>query len=243
MDVVDRVEGLPFDPDLQKVTESVDHREAVDLIALAATLALADDPDLRVVRDLNWYPVEDHSVFLAPDVMVVSRSALGERAKSYRQSDMGGGPPRVALEVPSDANTVPQFSAKLRRITGCGVVAYVVEVTPEAQAVLRYEAPSIAPIDWAGQAIPELGGIVLDFVDDDLVATLPDGLTASSFDEIVRRRADRAADDADRRADEADRRAAAAEARAAALEARLRALGHDPEEPSVDTGPEQASGG
>ncbi len=205
MELAEWVDDPELDPDLQKVTESVDHREAVDLIALSATLLMPDD--LRVVRDLNWYPTDDRSVFLAPDIMVVPRMSLGEHAKSYRQMEMGGGPPLVALEVPSHTNTVPKFSAKIRRINSYGVVAYVVEVDPEAQAILRYEAPSIAPTDWAGRPIPELGGIMLDFADDALRCTNPDGLVATSFDEIVTANVHRAEE----------------------LETKLRALGHDPD--------------
>ena len=36
MDVAEWVDGVSFDPDSQKVTESVPHRGAVELIALAA---------------------------------------------------------------------------------------------------------------------------------------------------------------------------------------------------------------
>lgn len=211
MELADRLDDPSFDPDGQKVTESVPHRTTVELIALAATRALAGHDELQVVCDLNWYPVEDRSVYLAPDVMVVQRSAVGPRAKSYRQTDGDAGPPLVALEVPSDTNTVSAFAAKLRRINSYGVVAYVVDVDPEAQAVLRYEAPSIAPSDWAGRAIPELGGIVLDFVDDALTATLPDGISATDPNGMVTA----LIADANRRAEE--------------LADRLRALGHDPD--------------
>lgn len=61
---------------------------------LLASLALPEE--LRVVRDLNWYPTPDMSVYLAPAIMVVPRVALGEHAKSYRQVEMGGAAPLEA---------------------------------------------------------------------------------------------------------------------------------------------------
>jgi len=249
-----QLEDPYFDPDCQKVTESVDHREAVDLIALSASLAL--DPAQRCVRDLNWYPTPDMGVYLSPDIMVVSRATLGVHAKSYRQVELGGDPPTVALEVPSESNKVSEFAAKIRRINAYGVVAYVVDVTVGAEAVLRYEAPSIAPSDWVGRPVTELGGIVLDFVDGSLRVTGPDGTSASNFTEIAAIHAARATEE-ERRADEETRRAdqeaqrAAGEAgradqearraaeeagradqeaqRANELAAKLLALGYDPD--------------
>jgi len=219
MDLAERVDDPLFDPDLQKVTESLDHREAVDVIALSAILAL--DAELRCVRDLNWYPTADMSVHLAPDIMVVPRAVLAERAKSYRQIELGGPPPSVVLEVPSHSNTVSEFAAKLRRVNAYGVVAYVVDVAEGAQAVLRYEASSVAPIDWADRRIPELGGITIDFVDGALEVTGPNGISASTFDDIARLYAAIAATEAARAEAEAHR--------ADELAAKLRALGHDPE--------------
>jgi len=85
--------------------------------------------------------------------------------------------------------------------------------------VLRYEPSSTAPSDWQGRPIPELGGIVLDFVDGALRLTRPNGLKAGSFTELAASEI--------RRADEAEARAVQAERRATELAERLRSLGHD----------------
>jgi Uma2 family endonuclease len=201
------------DPDDVKMPERPVHRQAVDLVALAATQLLGSES--RVFRDMNWYPADGGGA-VAPDVMVLPADAVEAWPRSYRQDRTGGPPARVAVEVPSDTDTFVSLRAKARRYQRLGTVTYVVTVDDGELDVLRLgiEDREFAP--WAGQPIPELGGLRLDFDDGDLVATLPDGTTGRSDSDLVEQV---------REAEETARR------KIEALTAQLEALGVEPADP------------
>ncbi len=196
-----------------KMPERAAHRQAVDLIALAATQLLG--PGARIFRDLNWYP-DDERGPVAPDVMVVPAEAVEPRPRSYRQDRRGGPPPDVVVEIPSETDSFVSLRTKARRYQRLGTTLYVVTVDDGDVDVLRLGVDDREFVPWMGREIPELGGLRLDAVDDTLTATLPDGTTATTDDELVA---------AARRAEDAAR------LRVGALEAQLRALGVESGEP------------
>lgn len=194
------------DPDDVKMPERPVHRQAVDLIALAATQLLG--PQSRVFRDMNWYPADGGGA-VAPDVMVLPADALEAWPRSYRQDRTGGPPASVAVEIPSDTDTFVSLRAKAHRYQRLGTVTYVVTVDDGELDVLRLGIEDREFGPWTGQPIPELGGLRLHFEDGVLVATLPDGTTGRSDSDLV---------------DQARRRVEA-------LTAQLEALGVEPADP------------
>ncbi|MCP5025215.1 MAG: Uma2 family endonuclease [Actinomycetia bacterium] len=211
-------------PDDLKMPERAAHRQAVDMIALAAIRLLGSD--VRVFRDLNWYPNDDGNA-VAPDVMVLPADAVDESPRSYRQG-ADGASPTVVVEVPSESDSYAAFRAKALRYQGLGAVAYVVIVDSPSQTVLRLGLGDREPVTWIDRPLPELGGVRLVFDAGRLVLITPEGLRAVSDDDLVADAA-RRADDAARRADDAERRADKAEERAQALARQLELLGVDPE--------------
>ncbi|MFV0258259.1 MAG: Uma2 family endonuclease [Acidimicrobiales bacterium] len=214
------LEGRVIDPDELKMPERAVHRRAVDLIALAATRLLG--PDVRVFRDLNWYP-PDGGAPTAPDVMVLPAGAVETSPRSYRQG-ADGPPPLVLVEVPSSTDSYGPFRAKAKRAQELGSVVYIVVVDGPAPVVLRLGVGDDEPVDWVGRAIPELGGLKVGFVDGALVVETPSGERAGSDVELLALAADLV--------DVFAARAEAETQRADALAERLRALGVDPDRPA-----------
>jgi hypothetical protein len=234
VDVVDHDEWQP-DPDTLKVPESPLHRQTVELIATVARRHLGDG--VTLFCDLNWYPLDEgHAV--APDVMLLPSGVLPEGAKSYKQPKDGPSP-SIVIEVPSDTDSYTTFLKKVRRYAKLGAIVYVVDAL--APDVVRWEPSSIVAHGWLGRPIPELGDIVLDAVDDALVARAPDGVearTAADFLALVdahaalarleAQQAQAVAEQALAEAQQAQAEAQQAQARVAALEGQLRALGAEP---------------
>lgn len=202
------------DPDELKVPENAQHRQVVDVVALAATGLLGSH--LRIFSDMNWYPPDDGNA-VAPDIMVVPTAAIEATPKSYRQDQTGGPPPTVVVEIPSPTDSFVSFRAKAFRYRSLGTVTYVIVVGGSNDVVLRLGPDDPEPQPWTDRPIDELGGLRLGFADGELVVTTPHGLSATSDQELLEA--------------EAQSRAATAEARAATLAERLRQLGVDPDEP------------
>ena len=226
--VIPPEDGL-FDPDDLKMPESPDHRRTIDAIGLAATTALGDD--YQIFRDMNWYP-DDGGNAMAPDVMVLPAGAfvappdLGDkRLKSYQQHKTGGPVPTVVVEVPSDTDTFVDLRAKVDRYCELGVVVYVV-VIDQPMFVDRVTPEHRLPVNWSGKAMPELGGISVDFVNGEPMVTTPDGMRGNSDRELLEqvtsqaRSAEQRANSAEQRATEAEQRANSAEQRATEAEQR-----------------------
>lgn len=218
MDVVELAPGAPFvDPDVVKVPESPEHRRIVDLIAQQATLALGHG--VVCYCDMNWYPT-DGGPAVAPDVQVLPAGLLPEGARSYRQGDLGGPPPLVVVEVPSESDGYSPFREKLRRYQRLGVTVYVIDHELTEPAALRLAPEDAEPGPWLDRPCPELGGIRFAVNDGCLGVRRPDGTMVTSAEDFTRRR--------DQDAATAEHRAAEAERRMARLEERLRQLGGDP---------------
>jgi hypothetical protein len=205
-----------LNPDDLKMPERALHRQTVDLLALGATERLG--PAVWVFRDLNWYP-DDGAGPVAPDIMVLPRSALDELPTSYRQEDVVGPPPLVVVEVASDSDTFASLRAKAHRYRRLGTTAYVV-VLDDDQCVLRLGPSDVELVSWTAEPIPELGDLCLEFADGEPLLTLPDGTTGRSDADLMAAMR--------RRAEVAEGRAEVAEGRAEALAAQLRVLGVEP---------------
>jgi hypothetical protein len=220
-----------FDPDELKMPESPAHRRTIDVIALAASRLLG--PEHRVFRDMNWYPT-DGGTAIAPDLFVLPADALplppgavASWPKSYRQDQSSGPSPSVVVEVPSDSDGFASLRSKVGRCRRLGATVYLVVVTASPPEVLRLEADGEAEERWTDRPIPELGGLRIGFDEDALTVTTPDGLRATSDEDLTHQ--------LDSRAAEAEGRAAEAESRAERLAARLRELGIESDE--TETGP------
>lgn len=212
------------DPDQLKMPEADGHRRAVDLIGLAAIRLLG--PQFRVFRDMNWYPAGGGNP-VAPDLMVLPADAIDPRPTSYRQDQTGGPSPLVVVEVPSESDSFVSFREKAFRYQSLGTTVYLV-VVEGARTVLRLGVGDAEPLLWTNHPIPELGDLRLTFDHGELMATLPDGLQATSDGALVAQ-LDALADDARKQADDARQQAGEAEERAEALRRQLVALGVAPE--------------
>ncbi len=214
MQVFDLEFDPPVDPDEVTVPESPEHRRVVELIAVVAGLYL---PNTVVChRNMNWYPLDQGNA-VAPDVMTLPAGTVVRPQRSYRQHATSP-LPGVVVEVPSASDSFGGFREKLYRYQELGVPAYVVTADGPF-AVLRLGPEERYEAAWAGKAIAELGGIIIDSDADGVFITTPDG-------RIVRRAEDLTLD-ALRRAEQSAADAAQAHLRVAELEMRLRALGDE----------------
>ena len=83
-----------------------------------------DLPDVFVVGDLFWYPVEGKpQIVQAPDALVVFGRPKGDRG-SYRQWEEGGIAPQVVFEVLSPNNRFGEMYRKLKFYEEYGVEEY-----------------------------------------------------------------------------------------------------------------------
>lgn len=86
--------------------------------------AYRDEPNVLVVGDLLWYPVEGRPrISTAPDVYVVFGVPKGPR-RSYIQHKEGGVAPQVTFEIMSHNNTPADMQEKLEFYDRHGVEEY-----------------------------------------------------------------------------------------------------------------------
>jgi len=194
----------------------------------------ADDPNVLVVGDLLWYPVEGQpKIRRAPDVTVVFGRPKGRRG-SYRQWEEDNIAPQVTFEIRSPRNTDDELDEKRAFYDRYGVEEYYL-YDPDSNALSGWQRQGsrlVALPDMHEWVSPRLG-IRFAWSDDDLVLYRPDGTRFLSYEELSGSyEAERRRAEAERRRAEAERRRAAqAEREAQALRDRLRALGIDPHEP------------
>lgn len=170
-------------PDEEQVPEARAHRSMAVLLKVAVARTLG--ADWAVDGNLNWYP-DDGGTPVAPDVIVLPAGLLAPDATSYQQRDHDGPAPRVVVEIPSRSDDFPTFVGKLHRLQRLGTVVYVVNVAPAEPEVFRLGPGDDALRAWLGQACPELGGIVFQVRDRQLVVWMPDGLVAADVEELNR---------------------------------------------------------
>lgn len=198
-----------------------------------------DDPNVLVVGDLLWYPVEGNpKIRAAPDAMVVFGRPKGDRG-SYRQWEEGGIAPQVVFEVRSPGNRFSEMQRKFEFYQRHGVEEYYLYDPDHAvlEGWQRSDDQLVQIPDVQGWVSPRLN-VRFDLSSGDLVMYHPDGRPFATYLEVVaqRERAEKSAREAQQAIRHAEDAAAAAQKaqreadqRAEKLAAKLRALGHDPD--------------
>ena len=192
-----------------------------------------DRPDVLVVGDLLWYPVEGNATIRrAPDAMVVFGRPKGPRG-SYIQYREEGVTPQVVFEVLSPSNRRGEMNRKREFYERYGVEEYYVLDPDYGRHVgyLRDDSGRLLPIaELYGWLSPRLG--VRFELGEELRIVKPDGRLFEFYLEIDADR-DRAVEQlaevnqqvaAERRAKETEHE------RAERYRAMLRAAGIDPED-------------
>lgn len=178
----------------------------------------ADDPNVLVVGDLFWYPVEgEPKIVQAPDIMVAIGRPRGDR-RSYKQWKEGGIAPQVVWEVMSHKNTRPQMARKFDFYERHGIEEYYV-YDPERGTVEGYlrEGDSLKEIpNMQGWISPRLK-IRFELDGDNLILYLPDGRRFETFVELAQR-----AKQTQLRADQAEREKEALARELAELKAKMK---------------------
>ena len=195
-----------------------------------------DRPDVLVVGDLLWYPVEgDNKIRTAPDAMVVFGRPKGPRG-SYIQYREEGVTPQVVFEVLSPGNRRGEMNRKREFYERYGVEEYYV-LDPDwgrHLGYLRDDSGRLMPVaELYGWVSPRLG--VRFELGEELRILKPDGRLFEFYLEVDADR-DRAVeqlaeanlrvDQAERRVDQAEREVAA-ERRAREEERRARETEHE----------------
>ena len=183
-----------------------------------------DDPNVLVVGNLLWYPVEgDNTIRAAPDVMAIFGRPKGDRG-SYIQHREGGIAPQVVFEVLSPGNRAGEMRKKLATYQKYGVEEYYI-LDPDFARHKGYlrDGDTLKPIaDLFGWISPRLK--VRFALTEELRILRADGRPLEFYTEVLRR-----SQASDLRAEQEKRRADEAMLRAERLHAQLRALGMEPE--------------
>ncbi len=183
-------------------------------------VVFGDRPDVYVVGNLFWYPVEgDNKTCMAPDVLVAFGRPKAGRRGSYLQWIEGGIAPQVVFEIiRSPSNRLAEMIRKHQFYQRFGVEEYYL-YDPDNLELLGWlrDGEELREIpEMAGWVSPRLG---IQFqIGDDLRILGPDGRPFATYLELSRQR-----DESTRRAEESARRAER-------LAAKLRELGIDPDE-------------
>ena len=176
------------------------------------------DPNVLVVGDQLWYPVEgNNKIRAAPDTMVIFGRPKGDRG-SYIQYREEGIAPQVAFEILSPGNRPAEMRRKLAFYEQYGIQEYYVLDPDHARhkGYLRSPLGKFEPIANLFGWVSPLLGIRFEMTRD-LVLIGTDGLPFEFYEvEAVRRRDERQARQAVEQ--ENDR-----------LRSKLRALGFDPD--------------
>ncbi|MBF2085772.1 Uma2 family endonuclease [Thermoleptolyngbya sp. C42_A2020_037] len=215
-------DGEPMANNTEQFTWIVTIKENLELL-------FADDPDVFVVGDLLWYPVEgDNTLRQAPDAMVVFGRPKGRRG-SYLQWREANIPPQVVFEILSLGNTLKEMAKKFRFYEQYGVEEYYLYDPDkiDLSGWLRSPAGRLDVIEeMDGWVSPRLQ-IRFEPSESSLQIFRPDGQPFLTFVELetLRLQAQQQAEQAEQRAEQAQQRAEQAERRAERLAERLRALG------------------
>ncbi|TAD74173.1 MAG: Uma2 family endonuclease [Oscillatoriales cyanobacterium] len=214
------------DSDGQPMAENTQQFRWITVIQGNLDWIFAQDPQVLVVGDLLWYPVEgDNKTRQAPDVMVVFGVPKGDRG-SYMQWREGNIAPQVVFEILSPGNRLTEMLKKQMFYDRYGVEEYYI-YDPDRHdltALIRGATPTArleAVEDLNGWVSPRLG-IRFELTDTNLHLFQPNGQPFLTYVElgqqftIERTRAEQERARADRLAD------------------RLRELGIDPDALSTD---------
>lgn len=226
--------------DGQPIAENTKQFRWIVTIKEGLDVYFRNNPEVFVVGDLLWYPVEGNpAIRAAPDALVVFGRPKGDRG-SYLQWEEGGIAPQVVFEVLSPGNRFGQMLRKFQFYDMYGVEEYYIydpdENCLEGMRRIGGSLQEIEPIQ--GWTSPRLG-IRFDWSSEGLRLIRPDGRAFETFDELdLRAEVERQRAEAERQRAEAERQRAEAERaradlegqRAERLAARLRAMGIEPED-------------
>ena len=187
------------------------------IVAVQGGLAtqFSHNPDVLVVGDLLWYPVEgDNKTRAAPDAMVVFGRPKGDRG-SYIQYREAGVAPQVAFEILSPSNRPAEMRRKLAFYERYGIQEYYILDPDYARhrGYLRSAAGKLEPIAELFGWVSPLLSIRFEMTDE-LILIGTDGLRFEFYeDEALARRAAQQEAATERRERQAAEQAAAAERR------------------------------
>lgn len=164
--------------DGKRMAENTKQYRYITMIHGGLDLLYADDPNVLVVSDLLWYPVEGNpTISTAPDVMVVFGRPKGDRL-SYLQWKEDNIPPKVVFEVLSPSNTPTEMNRKLVFYNTYGVQEYYVydPDTPDFYGYYRKNSQALAPIEENMQGFKSpILNIVFEMEAGELKIYRPDG--------------------------------------------------------------------
>jgi Uma2 family endonuclease len=142
-------------------------------------------PDVLVVADLLWYPVEGNPyISAAPDTMVIFGRPKGDRM-SYMQWKEENIPPQVVFEILSPSNTHTEMVRKLAFYEKYGVQEYYI-YNPDEVTLLGYlrQDNKLSLIETSMQGFQSpLLGIVFEIENDELNIYRADGLPFLDYEE------------------------------------------------------------
>jgi Uma2 family endonuclease len=114
------------DTDGQPMANNTEQFRWIVVIEQNLEWLFANDPNVFVIGDLFWYPVEGKpSIVTAPDVMVVLGRPKGKRG-SYQQWKEAGIAPQVVFEILSPGNSQDEMERKLLFYERYGVEEYYI---------------------------------------------------------------------------------------------------------------------
>ena len=201
--------------DGQPMSDNTKQFRAITTIQGNLDSLYAQNPQVLVVGDLLWYPVQgDDKTCRAPDIMVVFGVSKGDR-RSYLQWQENNIPPQVVFEIRSSSNTHQEMREKRMFYEDYGVLEYYM-YDPDRGTLEGWQrrGRKLRQIGtMSGWVSPQLN-IRFDLISSELKLYYPDGKPFLTFPELNEQR-----QVAERRAIQAEENLKAeAEARAAAEE-------------------------
>lgn len=171
--------------DGKRMAENTKQYRYITMIKGGLGALFYDNPEVLVVADLLWYPVEGNpQIAAAPDTMVIFGRPKGDRM-SYMQWKEGNIPPQVAFEILSPSNKPTEMVRKLAFYERYGVQEYYV-YDPDDVELIGYlrQDNKLALIETSMQGFQSpLLGIVFEIEDDELHIYRADGLPFLDYEE------------------------------------------------------------
>jgi Uma2 family endonuclease len=177
------------DSDGERMSENTEHFELIIWLVKNLELIFVDRPQVFVIGDLLWYPVEgNNKLRQAPDGMVVFDRPKGYRG-SYKQWEEENIPPQVVFEFVSPGNRLAEMIRKFNFYERYGVEEYYV-YNPSARELSGWMGGggSLEEIsELEGWVSPRLG-IRFEMTATGLQIYRPDGKPFRSFLELEQER-------------------------------------------------------
>jgi Uma2 family endonuclease len=210
--------------DGKRMAENTKQYRYITMIKGGLGALFYDNPEVLVVADLLWYPVEGKpQIAAAPDTMVIFGRPKGDRM-SYMQWKEGNIPPQVAFEILSPSNKPTEMVRKLAFYERYGVQEYYV-YDPDDVELIGYlrQDNKLALIETSMQGFQSpLLGIVFEIENDELHIYRADGLPFLDYEEqnqlFIKERKQRMTAEREKQQAELEKQQAETEKRQAELE-------------------------